>query len=80
MDLTNCDMSLSVQTSCVIPVETVRNAPYSLEWGSGVYAKVIAKNNYGDSAESEAANGAVIIKEPEAPLSLANVAEVTSST
>jgi len=73
-------MSASVETSCVIPVATLRSEPYNLEWGSEVYAKVSAKNIYGDSAESEAANGAIIIKEPAAPLNFVNVSEITSAT
>ena len=73
VDLVNCDMSASVETSCVVPVATVRSEPYNLEWGSEVYAKVSAKNIYGDSAESEAANGAIIIKEPAAPLNFVNI-------
>jgi hypothetical protein len=37
-------------------------------WGSSVYAKVIAINVYGKSAQSESGNGAVIITNPDAPL------------
>ena len=77
---TNCDMSASTSTSCVIPVESLRNAPYSLDWGSDIYAKVTAINLYGDSSESEAANGAKIIKEPAAPENLSNVPEITSAS
>jgi hypothetical protein len=37
-------------------------------WGSSVYAKVIAINVYGKSAQSESGNGAIIITYPDAPL------------
>ena len=79
-DQTYCDMSVSTTTSCVIPVETLIAAPFSLDWGSDIYAKVTAINTYGDSPTSEAANGAKIIKEAAAPESLSNVPEVTSAS
>jgi hypothetical protein len=47
------------------------NAPYSLTWGSSVYAKLVAYNIYGDSVISGAGNGAVIYTLADAPLDLA---------
>jgi hypothetical protein len=70
LDLTNCDMSSSVLTTCTIPVATLRTTPYSLPWGSSVYAKAIAINLYGDSDQSDAGNGAIIITTPDAPINL----------
>ena len=52
-----------------------RAAPYSLEWGVGVYAKVIAINIYNDSIESLEGNGAVITTTPDAPINLVEVYE-----
>ena len=50
IDFTNCDMTSSVLATCTIPVTALIVEPYSLPWGSSVYAKVIAINIYGDSA------------------------------
>ena len=51
-ELTKCDMSLKLTTQCTIPVTTLIAAPFSLPWGSSVFAKVSAKNAYGESIES----------------------------
>ncbi len=69
-DLVNCDMFASIATTCTIPVTVLRSSPYSLEWGSSVYAKVVAKNIYGSSIESNAGNGAIITTTPDAPFGL----------
>jgi hypothetical protein len=63
-EMTDCDGSDStiVQSqSCSIPTIKFYQAPYSLAWGSSVYAKVIATNLIGDSLESEQGNGAIIV-------------------
>ncbi len=65
MDLSDCDMSASTSTTCTIPVTTLRASPFSLEWGNGVYAKVVAKNLYGSSLVSSVGNGAVITTTPD---------------
>lgn len=36
IDFVNCDMSSSLETTCMIPVEILKATPYSLEWGSSV--------------------------------------------
>jgi hypothetical protein len=80
-DLTNCDMTSSTATTCTIPVATLRTTPYSLEWGSSVYVKVIATNSYGDSVESNEGNGAVITTTPDEPTAVVEVyASRTKST
>jgi hypothetical protein len=57
------------------------NAPYSLTWGTSVYAQVVAYNVYGDSLTSVAGNGAIIYTYADAPLDLAEtVAARTSSS
>jgi hypothetical protein len=81
VDATNCDMSSSILTTCTVPVTSLRSSPYSLEWGSSVFAKVIAVNIYGNSIESTDGNGAVITTSPDAPINLAEVVvERTKST
>ena len=60
-ELSNCDGSDAIvmsQTSCTIPVENLRIAPFVLPWGSVIDAKVIATNAYGDSFESAIGTGA----------------------
>jgi len=48
-ELTNCDRASSTLTTCTIPVTFLRASPFSLAWGTSVYAKVIATNIYGNS-------------------------------
>lgn len=59
-EATYCDMTTSTAISCTIPVNVFRTAPFELEWGASIFAKVIAINAYGDSVESLEGNGAVI--------------------
>jgi hypothetical protein len=74
-------MSTSTFTTCTIPVAALRTSPYSLEWGSSVYAKIIATNAYGNSDDSLAGNGAMITTTPDEPTSVVEVyASRTKST
>jgi hypothetical protein len=75
VDSINCDISTSTQTTCTEPVTALLAPPYSLEWGTSVYAKVIATNSYGNSLESSEGNGAIITTTPDAPVNLAEVVE-----
>jgi len=61
-------MTASVGTSCTIQVSKLRAEPFSLEWGTGVYAKIMAINIYGNSVISEPGNGAIIITNPDTPI------------
>jgi len=45
-------------------------APFNLPWGSRVYTKIVATNIKGDSEESDAGSGAVIITYPDPPINL----------
>jgi hypothetical protein len=73
-------MSTSTATTCTIPVAALRASPFSLEWGSSIYVKVIATNLYGDSLESPEGNGAIITTSPDAPINLAeDVSQRTKS-
>lgn len=74
-------MTQSTAVECTIHVSIFRSAPYSLEWGSSIYVKVIATNIYGDSIESVEGNGAIITTTPNAPINLEEVyAQRTKST
>lgn len=55
-------------------------SPYSLNWGDSIYAKVKATSVVGDSGNSPAGNGAVILTNPDPPVTLANNVASTSST
>jgi hypothetical protein len=64
-------MNTSTLVTCTVPALVLRVEPYSLPWGSSIYAKVIAINLYGDSLISNEGNGAVIITKPDPPINLA---------
>ena len=61
-------------------MEVLHGAPIEIDWGSGVYAKIIATNAYGDSVESLSGNGAVIITNPDAPVNLVEDASKRTAT
>ena len=74
-------MGSDAGTQCAIPVAALRAAPYSIDWGSSVFAKVTAINIYGSSAESPEGNGATIITATDPPTGLSEIeAERTSSS
>jgi hypothetical protein len=75
-ELINCDGSTAVvrdATSCSIPISVLTASPYLLPWGSNVYAKVIAYNDYGDSLVSDPGSEAIILTIPDAPVNLAEI-------
>lgn len=74
VDSVNCNGSVSsivTLRSCTIPVTALRASPYSLAYGTSIFAKVTAINEKGASTESNPGNGAIIITNPDAPISLA---------
>jgi len=83
LSIADCNGSTSTiisSRSCLIPISTLRSAPFNLPWGSSVFAKVSATNLYGTSDESLQGNGAVILTVPDAPLSVQDDPLVTSGT
>jgi hypothetical protein len=66
----NCSGSDPSQLSCQIPATILNAAPFSLAWGDSVYAIVTATNIYGNSLASNEGNGGIIVRIPDAPLSL----------
>jgi hypothetical protein len=74
-ELTQCDGSdptIRDNTECTIAVTTlqgVSGAPFSLDWGTDVHAKVTAWNVYGNYGASDIGNGAVITTFPDPPIS-----------
>ena len=79
-DCNGSDATVVAETKCTVTVATLRAAPFSLAWGSSVYAKVIATNSLGDSITSLVGNGAVILTNPDEPINLANNLDVTWGT
>lgn len=78
MSCDGSDSTILANKLCVVPITTLRSAPYDLPWGSSIYAKVKATNIVGTTEYSEAGNGAQIIMEPDAPINLADNAGITS--
>lgn len=82
-DLVDCDGSNSVimaQTECAIPVQKMKDAPFSHPWGASIQSYIVAFNAYGMSAPSERGNGAVIMTVPDAPLYLIEDLQLRSAT
>lgn len=72
-ELTSCDgSSITVLTAetCTIPTSTLLAAPFNLPWGSSIFAKVRASNIVNFSDYSDFGNGAVILTNPDTPVSL----------
>lgn len=75
------DSGIIAALQCDIPASVLNASPYSLEWGTSVYAKIRATNIKGTSTESNAGNGAIILTEPDPPVSLQeNTAFRTATT
>jgi hypothetical protein len=82
-DNVNCNGSLSsivAAQTCTVPISTLRSVPYSIAWGSSIFAKVSAINIYGTSAESDQGNGAILLRIPDPPVSFTNNVTITSAT
>jgi hypothetical protein len=56
---------------CEINIATVLAAPYNVDGGDHIWAKVSAANVYGESAQSSAGNDAMYTRVPDSPISLA---------
>jgi hypothetical protein len=75
-ELTQCDGSETLITQnaqCSISSVLLNQAPFSIEWGTSVYAKIIAINQYGESLASLEGNGGILITNPDAPINLVEV-------
>jgi hypothetical protein len=83
LELNYCDggrPAILLAAKCTTTVETLRSLPFSLPWGSSIYAKVVATNNYGDSVTSVPGNGATLMTYPDAPTTLTEVIASRSAT
>lgn len=82
-ELNNCDGSnadIIANTQCEVLVTTLMVAPFSLPYGSSIYAKVIAYNVYGESQISDAGNGGMIYTNPDAPVDIYEVVSQRTSS
>jgi hypothetical protein len=64
------DATIVAERACHIPASVINADPYSIAWGSSVFAKISATNVKGSSTESNAGNGAIILTQPDAPTNL----------
>lgn len=65
--------------ACIVPLETLYVAPYSLLQGDSIWAKVTATNSYGTSIESIVGNGDVVVFVPDPPINLIDDVATTSA-
>jgi hypothetical protein len=82
-ELTTCNGSNSAivsALSCTVPVNLLRTSPFSLEWGSSIWAKITVTNIIGTTAYSAPGNGAIMLTSSDAPLELKNVPEITTGS
>lgn len=54
--------------------------PFNFDWGASIYAKVVATNMFGDSAESDPGNDAIIMTEPDSPVNIQEDIALRSAT
>lgn len=83
LETQNCDGSLAEirdALTCIIPVQVLRSAPFNLEWGQSVWAKITASNIIGTTPESVPGNGAIMLTSPDKPRELSNVPEITTGS
>jgi hypothetical protein len=69
-ELTDCDgtnPSIVAANKCSINSELLNQAPFNIAWGSEVFARVSAVNDYGESNFSPVGGGGVIITKPDPP-------------
>ncbi len=64
----------------MVPIASLITGTYNIEWGSLIYAQVLAINIKGSSPMSGTGTGAKIITNPDAPLNLRNDADITLAT
>lgn len=85
MDSTNCDGShptILAQKYCIVSFTQLTLAPFELQPGASIFAKVVAVNDIGDSQTSLEGNGAVFVWSyvPDAPIQLSRDPITTTTT
>jgi hypothetical protein len=65
--------------TCSVISSTFKLTPFSLSWGTSLYAKIIAINVKGNSISSDSGNGGFILTQPDSPIDVANVPSFTNA-
>jgi len=81
--LTGCpgtELSTLNNNYCTIPITALVTAPFNLLYGASIYSKVAAINLVGTGNYSTVGNGAIILRQPDAPLNFANDPLILSMT
>lgn len=79
-DTVSCDGSdptIKANLACLVPIATLQASPFDLPWGSSVYARITAINIVGPSEVSNEGSNAIILTEPDAPVSFQNEPAIT---
>ena len=82
-DITNCDgtqANIITARQCVVPNAVLLAQPFNHNYGAEIYAKVIATNEYGDSAVSELGNGGIMMTNPDSPILVAEDVSLRAAT
>lgn len=80
VDCVGNDPTVLSTKTCYINTGTLIIAPYNVDGGDSIYAKVSSMNVYGESDLSEAGNGAYYERPPDKPISLAEDISVRSAS
>lgn len=83
IDSVNCNgtnPTIVAALTCTVPVNVLRVSPFSIDWGSSIWATVAASNKVGHSADSLPGNGAIMLTSPDAPLNVVNQPTVTTGS
>jgi hypothetical protein len=85
METTHCDgadPTIFFSMYCAVPFTSLTVAPFNLQPGVDIYAKIVATNQIGDSVASEPGNGAqlIISTVPDAPVQLARDSVTTTTS
>lgn len=62
-----------------MPILDLLDAPYSLPWGSSIYATIASLNSKGLSDYSDAGNGAIILTIPDSPSNISYDPDTSSA-
>ena len=80
--MVHCDGSVAsiiAARKCTVPISVLTAQPFSLTIGNSIFAKLVAINYYGESSESIAGNGAIVLLVPDAPILLQDNTAVTTA-
>lgn len=80
IDCVGTDQTVIDGKECLINISTLLVAPYNVDGGDSIYAKVSAVNVYGESSRSVEGNGAYYTRVPDIPVSLAEDTSVRTTS